>query len=106
MVGGTLPGSGRDVWTGEVGSLQWASWQALRAPQRARGGLIAVIVWWPRAWHRYGDQCRAGAALGLDGATSDLSPCRRGRRYRSLPRPIRRADGRLVEDLGQAPSCT
>ena len=24
MVGATLPGSDRDVWTGEVGSLQWA----------------------------------------------------------------------------------
>jgi len=45
---------------------------------------------------------RDGASLGLDGATSDLSPCRRGRRYRSLPRPIRRADGGLVGDLGQA----
>src|SRR6516162_6644620 len=32
-----------DVWTGEVGSLQWASRQALGAHQRARGALIAVI---------------------------------------------------------------
>src|SRR6516165_480031 len=34
---------GRDVWTGEVGSLQWASRQALGAHQRALGALIAVI---------------------------------------------------------------
>src|SRR6516165_11504443 len=31
------------VWTGEVGSLQWASRQALGAHQRALGALIAVI---------------------------------------------------------------
>jgi hypothetical protein len=43
MVGATLPGSDRDVWTGEVGSLQWASRQALGAHQRALGALIAVI---------------------------------------------------------------
>jgi hypothetical protein len=43
MVGGTLPGSDRDVWTGEVGSLQWASRQALGAHERALGALIAVI---------------------------------------------------------------
>jgi len=43
MVGATLPGSDRDVWTGEAGSLQWASRQALGAHQRARGALIAVI---------------------------------------------------------------
>ena len=43
MVGATLPGSDRDVWTGEVGSLQWASRQALGAHQRALGGLIVVI---------------------------------------------------------------
>ena len=42
-VGATLPGSDRDVWTGEVGSLQWASRQALGAHPRARGALIAVI---------------------------------------------------------------
>ena len=51
---------------------------------------------------RYGDQCRAGAALGLDGTVSDLSPCRWGRRYRSFPRPIRGAGGELVADLGQS----
>src|SRR5467141_4756595 len=43
MVGATLPGSDRDVWTGDVGSLQWASRQALGAHQRALGALIAVI---------------------------------------------------------------
>ena len=43
MVGETLPGSDRDVWTGEVESLQWASRQALGAHQRALGALIAVI---------------------------------------------------------------
>src|ERR1700736_431899 len=43
MVGATLPGSDRDVWTGEVGSRQWASRQALGAHQRALGALIAVI---------------------------------------------------------------
>jgi hypothetical protein len=43
MVGAALPGSDRDVWTGEVGSLQWASRQALGAHQRALGALIAVI---------------------------------------------------------------
>src|SRR6266478_5017864 len=43
MVGATLPGSDRDVWTGEVRSLQWASRQALGAHQRALGALIAVI---------------------------------------------------------------
>src|SRR6201981_4259589 len=43
MVGATLPGSDRDVWTGEVGSLQWASRQALGAHERALGALIAVI---------------------------------------------------------------
>ena len=43
MVGTTLPGSDRDVWTGEVGSLQWASRQALGAHQQALGALIAVI---------------------------------------------------------------
>jgi hypothetical protein len=43
MVGATLPGSDRNVWTGEVGSLQWASRQALGAHQRALGALIAVI---------------------------------------------------------------
>jgi hypothetical protein len=43
MVGGTLPGNDRDVLTGEVGSLQWASRQALGAHQRALGALIAVI---------------------------------------------------------------
>src|ERR1700745_4442643 len=43
MVGATLPGSDRDVWTGEVRSLQWASRQALGAHQRALGVLIAVI---------------------------------------------------------------
>ena len=42
-VGATLPGSDRDVLTGEVGSLQWASRQALGAHQRALGALIAVI---------------------------------------------------------------
>jgi hypothetical protein len=31
------------VWTGEVGSLQWGSRQALGAHQRALGALIAVI---------------------------------------------------------------
>ena len=31
------------MWTGEVGSLQWASRQALGAHQRALGALIAVI---------------------------------------------------------------
>src|SRR5215469_11068987 len=36
MVGATLPGSDRHVWTG-VGSLQWASRQALGAHQRALG---------------------------------------------------------------------
>src|SRR4029077_18193238 len=41
--GRNTPGSDRDVWTGEVGSLQWASWQALGAHQRALGALIAVI---------------------------------------------------------------
>ena len=41
--GGTLPGSDRDVWTGEVGSLQRASRQALGAHQRALGALIAVL---------------------------------------------------------------
>jgi uncharacterized protein len=35
MVGTTLPGSDRDVWTGEVGSLQWASRQAWSAIGRA-----------------------------------------------------------------------
>ena len=39
MVGATLPGGDRDVWTGEVGSLQWASRRALRAHQRALGAL-------------------------------------------------------------------
>jgi hypothetical protein len=43
MVGATLPGNDRDVWTGEEGSLQWASRQALGAHQRALGALIAVI---------------------------------------------------------------
>jgi hypothetical protein len=43
MMGATLPGSDRDVWRGEVGSLQWASRQALGAHQRALGALIAVI---------------------------------------------------------------
>ena len=43
MVGAALPGSGRDVWTGEVRSLQWASRQALGAHQWALGALIAVI---------------------------------------------------------------
>ena len=43
MMGATLPGSDRDVWTGEVGSLQWASWQALGAHQRTLGALIAVM---------------------------------------------------------------
>src|SRR6516225_9225607 len=43
MVGGTLPGSDRDVWTGEVGSPQWASRPALGAHQRALGALVAVI---------------------------------------------------------------
>src|SRR6516225_4619533 len=43
MVGGTQPGSDRDVWTGEVGSPQWASRRALGAHQRALGALIAVI---------------------------------------------------------------
>src|SRR6516162_7995084 len=43
MVGGTLPGSDRDVWTGGVGSPQWASRPALGAHQRALGALIAVI---------------------------------------------------------------
>ena len=43
MVGATLPGRDRDVWTGEVGSLQWPSRQALGAHQRALGALIAVI---------------------------------------------------------------
>ena len=43
MVGATLPGSDRDVWTGEVGSPQWASRPALGAHQRALGALIAVI---------------------------------------------------------------
>ena len=31
------------MWTGEVGSLQWASRQTLGAHPRARGALIAVI---------------------------------------------------------------
>ena len=48
---------------------------------------------------RYGDQCGAGAALGLNRAASDLPPRRRGRRYRSFPRPIRRTDGELVGNL-------
>src|SRR6516225_4865201 len=39
MVGATLPGSDRDVWTGEVGSLRWASRQVLGAHQRALGAL-------------------------------------------------------------------
>src|ERR1700740_3463959 len=43
MVGATLPGSDRDVWTGGVGSLQWAARQGLGAHQRALGALIAVI---------------------------------------------------------------
>ena len=43
MVGATLPGSDRDVWTGEVGRLQWPSRQALGAHQRALGALITVI---------------------------------------------------------------
>jgi len=43
MVGATLPERDRDVWTGEVGSLQWPSRQALGADQRALGALIAVI---------------------------------------------------------------
>jgi hypothetical protein len=43
MVGATLPGSDRDVWTGEVGSPQWASRQALEAHQRVLGTLISVI---------------------------------------------------------------
>src|SRR5215471_18679904 len=42
-VGATLPGSDRDVWTSEVGSLQWASRQARGGHQRALGALIAVI---------------------------------------------------------------
>ena len=42
MMGATLPGSDRDVWTGEVGSLQWASW-LLGAHQRTLGALIAVM---------------------------------------------------------------
>jgi hypothetical protein len=32
------------VWTGKVGSLQWASRQAVGAHQRALGALIAVIA--------------------------------------------------------------
>src|SRR5215470_14942453 len=43
MVGATLPGSARDAWTGEVGSLQWASRQALGTHQQALGALITVI---------------------------------------------------------------
>ena len=43
MVGATLPGGDRDVWTGEVGSLQWTPRQAVGAHQRALGALIAVI---------------------------------------------------------------
>ena len=43
MAGETLPGSDRDVWTGEVGSLQWASRQALGTHQQALGALITVI---------------------------------------------------------------
>src|SRR6516225_6746314 len=43
MVGATLPGGDRDVWTGEVGSLQWASRQTLGAHQRALGALLAVV---------------------------------------------------------------
>jgi hypothetical protein len=33
MVGATLPGSDRDMWTGEVGRLQWPSRQALGGHQ-------------------------------------------------------------------------
>src|SRR5215469_11000106 len=51
---------------------------------------------------RYGNQRWAGAALGLDGAASELSPGRRGRWHRSFHEPIRRANGELARDLGQS----
>jgi hypothetical protein len=43
MVGATLPGSDRDVWTGEMESLQWALGKRLERISGARGALIAVI---------------------------------------------------------------
>src|SRR6266478_1963154 len=48
----------------------------------AGGGASGGRTGGERRRRRYGDQRRVGAALGLDGAASDLSPRRRGWRHR------------------------
>ena len=81
-----------------------ASWIMPRRPGRCRlrRALVRAVARRSHPASLLGrDQCRAGAALGLDGTVSDLSPCRWGRRYRSFHEPIRRADG---EPNGMTPT--
>src|SRR5258705_12241349 len=78
MVGATLPGSDRDVWTGEVGSLQWASRQALGAHQRALGALSL------------------NPAVGLETGAGFAAACNQGERLKPVRgAPADRAGGPL-----------
>src|SRR6516162_7917141 len=70
MVGATLPGSDRDVWTGEVGRLQWPSRQALGAHRNGEVAMLTVglshdVSTMLGIGHHLGSQPRAKASITI-----------------------------------------